>query len=85
MMATSGTMVHNPIIYKSCPTIRPRIKLAALICHVPFVLIVNNDCRCNRSPTSSSSPGAQAQLRLGGPGAFHHLLGELFSGSSGST
>src|ERR1700694_3369980 len=40
MMATSGTMVHNAILYKKLPYDPAKdLTLAALICHVPFVLV----------------------------------------------
>jgi tripartite-type tricarboxylate transporter receptor subunit TctC len=42
MMATSGTMAMNPTLYKKLPYEPGRdLVLAALICNVPFVLVVN--------------------------------------------
>jgi tripartite-type tricarboxylate transporter receptor subunit TctC len=42
MMATSGTMAMNPTLYKKLPYEPGKdLVLAALICNVPFVLVVN--------------------------------------------
>src|SRR5258705_12440271 len=42
MMATSGTMAMNPTLYKKLPYEPGKdLILAALICNVPFVLVVN--------------------------------------------
>jgi tripartite-type tricarboxylate transporter receptor subunit TctC len=80
MMATSGTMVHNAIIYKKLPYDPAKdLKLAALICHVPFVLVVNNDLPV-KSVADLVKLAKERRLSFGsgGPGAFHHLMGELF-------
>jgi tripartite-type tricarboxylate transporter receptor subunit TctC len=80
MMATSGTMVHNPIIYKKLPYDPAKdLKLAALICHVPFVLVVNNDLPVHSvADLLKLAKERKLSYGSGGPGAFHHLLGELF-------
>jgi tripartite-type tricarboxylate transporter receptor subunit TctC len=86
MMATSGTMAMNPTLYKSLPYSPGKdLVLAALICDVPFVLVVNNELPvksvadlvklANTRPLSYGS---------GGVGAFHHLLGELFNRQFGT-
>lgn len=80
MMATSGTMVHNAIIYKKLPYDPAKdLKLAALICHVPFVLVVNNDLPVQSvADLLKLAKDRKLSYGSGGPGAFHHLLGELF-------
>jgi tripartite-type tricarboxylate transporter receptor subunit TctC len=85
MMATSGTMVHNPIIYKKLPYDPAKdLKLAGLICHVPFVLVVNNDLPV-QSVADLLKLAKERKLSYGsgGAGAFHHLLGELFKSQFG--
>jgi tripartite-type tricarboxylate transporter receptor subunit TctC len=85
MMATSGTMAHNPTIYKKLPYDPAKdLKLAALICHVPFVLVVNNDLPV-RSVADLLKLAKERKLSYGsgGAGAFHHLLGELFKAQFG--
>jgi tripartite-type tricarboxylate transporter receptor subunit TctC len=86
MMATSGTMAMNPTLYKHLPYAPGKdLVLAALICHVPFVLLVNNDLPVKSvadlvklAKTKPLSYGS------GGVGAFHHLLGELFNTQFGT-
>ncbi len=80
MMATSGTMVHNPIIYKKLSYDPAKdLKLAALICHVPFVLVVNNDLPVHSvADLLKLAKERRLSYGSGGAGAFHHLLGELF-------
>ena len=52
MMATSGTMAMNPTLYKKLPYEPGNdLLLAALVCNVPFALVVNTTYRSNRSPT----------------------------------
>jgi tripartite-type tricarboxylate transporter receptor subunit TctC len=80
MMATSGTMVHNAILYKKLPYDPANdLKLAALICDVPFVLVVNNDLPV-KSVADLVKLAKERKLSFGsgGAGAFHHLMGELF-------
>jgi len=85
MMATSGTMAKNQTLYKKL-SYRPNrdLVLVALICHVPFVLVVNPAL-----PVHSVADLVKlAQERplsygSGGAGAFHHLMGELFKTSLG--
>jgi tripartite-type tricarboxylate transporter receptor subunit TctC len=85
MMATSGTMVHNAIIHKKLPYDPPKdLKLAALVSHVPFVLVVNNDLPV-KSVADLLKLAKERKLSYGsgGAGAFHHLLGELFKSQFG--
>ena len=85
MMATSGTMVHNPIIYKKLSYDPAKdLKLAALICHVPFVLVVNNELPVHSvADLLKLAKERKLSYGSGGAGAFHHLLGELFKSQFG--
>jgi tripartite-type tricarboxylate transporter receptor subunit TctC len=85
MMATSGTMAMNPTLYKQLPYQPGKdLVLTALICHVPFVLLVNNDLPV-KSVTDLVKLAKERRLSYGsgGVGAFHHILGELFSAQFG--
>jgi tripartite-type tricarboxylate transporter receptor subunit TctC len=80
MMATSGTMAMNPTLYKHLPYAPGKdLKLAALICYVPFVLLVSNELPV-KSVADLVKLAKERPLSYGsgGVGAFHHLLGELF-------
>jgi tripartite-type tricarboxylate transporter receptor subunit TctC len=85
MMATSGTMAMNQTLYKKLPY-QPGhdLVLAALICHVPFVLVVNPALPI-RSIADLVALARQQPLSYGsgGAGAFHHLMGELFKTTLG--
>jgi len=86
MMATSGTMAMNPTLYKSLPYHPGQdLVLAALICHVPFVLLVNNDLPV-KSVADLVKLAKERPLSYGsgGVGAFHHILGELFNAQFGT-
>ncbi len=85
MMATSGTMAMNPTLYKKLPYEPGKdLVLAALICHVPFVLVVNNDLPV-KSVADLVKLAKERTLSYGsgGVGAFHHILGETFSSQFG--
>jgi tripartite-type tricarboxylate transporter receptor subunit TctC len=85
MMATSGTMAMNPTLYKALPYVPGKdLVLAALICHVPFALLVNNDLPV-KSVDDLVKLAKQRTLSYGsgGIGAFHHIMGELFSSHFG--
>jgi tripartite-type tricarboxylate transporter receptor subunit TctC len=80
MMATSGTMAMNPTLYKKLPYEPGKdLILAALICNVPFVLVVNPALPVH-SVADLVKLAKEKQLTYGsgGAGAFHHLMGELF-------
>jgi tripartite-type tricarboxylate transporter receptor subunit TctC len=86
MMATSGTMAMNQTLHKALPyTPGKDLVLAALICHVPFVLLVNNNLPV-KSVADLVKLAKQRPLSYGsgGVGAFHHLLGELFNTQFGT-
>jgi tripartite-type tricarboxylate transporter receptor subunit TctC len=81
MMATSGTMAMNPTLYKHLPYEPGKeLVLAALICQVPFALVVNNDLPV-KSVADLVKLAKERTLSYGsgGVGAFHHLMGELFN------
>jgi tripartite-type tricarboxylate transporter receptor subunit TctC len=80
MMATSGTMAMNPTLYKKLPYEPGKdLVLAALICNVPFVLVVNPALPVH-SVADLVKLARERPLSYGsgGAGAFHHLMGELF-------
>jgi tripartite-type tricarboxylate transporter receptor subunit TctC len=85
MQATSGTLAMNVTIYKNLPYDPAKeIVSVALVCSVPFALVVNPSL-----PVHSVADLIKlAKERLlsygsGGPGAFHHLNAELFSTAVG--
>jgi tripartite-type tricarboxylate transporter receptor subunit TctC len=85
MMATSGTMAMNPTLYKKLPYEPGKdLILAALICNVPFVLVVNPALPVH-SVADLVKLAKERQLTYGsgGAGAFHHLMGELFKSTMG--
>jgi tripartite-type tricarboxylate transporter receptor subunit TctC len=85
MMATSGTMAMNPTLYKKLPYEPGKdLILAALICQVPFVLVVNPDLPVH-SVAELVKLAKEKPLTYGsgGTGAFHHLMGELFKTTMG--
>jgi tripartite-type tricarboxylate transporter receptor subunit TctC len=85
MMATSGTMAMNQTLYKKLPY-QPGhdLILAALVCNVPFVLVVNPALPVH-SVADLVNLARQQPLNYGsgGAGAFHHLMGELFKTALG--
>src|SRR6266508_4877550 len=85
MMATSGTMAMNPTLYKKLPYDPGHdLILVALICNVPFVLVVNPALPVN-SVADLVKLAKERQLTYGsgGAGAFHHLMGELLKTTLG--
>jgi tripartite-type tricarboxylate transporter receptor subunit TctC len=85
MMATSGTMAMNPTLYKKLPYEPGKdLVLAALICNVPFVLVVNSALPVH-SVADLVKLAKEKPLTFGsgGAGAFHHLMGELFKTEMG--
>jgi tripartite-type tricarboxylate transporter receptor subunit TctC len=85
MMATSSTLAINPTLYKKLPY-EPGKDLipVAMICGVPFVLVVNPDLPIN-SVADLVALAKQRPLSYGsgGTGAFHHLMGEYFKSTFG--
>ena len=85
MMATSGTMAMNPTLYKALPYAPGKdLVLAALICDVAFALVVNPDLPV-KSVADLVKLAKERTLSYGsgGVGAFHHIMGELFSAQFG--
>jgi tripartite-type tricarboxylate transporter receptor subunit TctC len=80
MMATSGTMAMNPTLYKKLPYEPGKdLVLAALICNVPFVLVVNPELPVHSvADLVKLAKERPLSYGSGGAGAFHHLMGELF-------
>ena len=80
MMATSGTMAMNTTLYKKLPYDPGKdLVLVALVCNVPFVLVVNPALPVNSVADLVKLAKAQPlSYGSGGAGAFHHLMGELF-------
>ncbi len=85
MMATSGTMAMNPTLYKKLPYEPGKdLVLAALICHVPFALVVNPALPVHSvADLIKLAKERPLSYGSGGAGAFHHLLGELFKTTVG--
>jgi tripartite-type tricarboxylate transporter receptor subunit TctC len=85
MMATSGTMAMNQTLYRKLPY-QPGhdLVLVALICHVPFVLVVNPALPIHSVADLVTLARKQPlSYGSGGAGAFHHLMGELFKTTLG--
>src|SRR5215468_2786542 len=85
MMATSSTMAINVTLYKQLPYNPGKdLALSALICSVPFVLVVNPDLPVNSvADLVKLAKERPLSYGSGGPGAFHHLMGELFKTTMG--
>jgi tripartite-type tricarboxylate transporter receptor subunit TctC len=85
MMATSSTMAINVTLYKQLPYDPGKdLSLAALICGVPFVLAVNPSLPVNSvADLVKLAKERPLSYGSGGPGAFHHLMGELLKTTFG--
>ena len=70
----------NPTLYKKLPYDPGKdLILAALICNVPFVLVVNPSLPVHSVADLVKLAKEQPlSYGSGGAGAFHHLMGELF-------
>jgi tripartite-type tricarboxylate transporter receptor subunit TctC len=85
MMATSSTLAINISLYKKLPYDPGKDLIpVALICSVPFVLVVNPALPVT-SVADLLKLAREKPLSYGsgGAGAFHHLMGELFKTSFG--
>jgi tripartite-type tricarboxylate transporter receptor subunit TctC len=85
MQATSATLAMNVSIYKNLPYDPAReIVSVALICSIPFALVVNASLPVH-SVADLVKLAKQRPLSYGsaGPGTFHHLSAELFSTAVG--
>src|SRR5262249_11649607 len=85
MMATSGTMAMNATLYKKLPYDPGKdLVLVALVCNVPFVLVVNPALPVNSvADLVKLAKAHPLSYGSGGAGAFHHLMGELFKTTLG--
>src|SRR5262249_54042875 len=85
MMATSGTMAMNTTLYKKLPYDPGKdLVLVALVCNVPFVLVVNPALPVNSVPDLVKLAKEQPRsYGSRGAGAFHHLLGGLLETTLG--
>ncbi len=85
MMATSTTLAINATLYKKLPYEPGKdLVMAAMICTVPFVLVVTPSLPVNSvADIVKLSKERPLSYGSGGPGAFHHLMGELFKSTLG--
>jgi tripartite-type tricarboxylate transporter receptor subunit TctC len=85
MMATSSTLAINASLYKKLPYEPGKdLIMAALICNVPFVLVVNPDLPVHSvADLVRLAKEKPLSFGSGGAGAFHHLMGELFKTTMG--
>jgi tripartite-type tricarboxylate transporter receptor subunit TctC len=87
MMATSSTLAINVTLYKQLPYDPGKdLVLAAVICNVPFVLVVDPSLPVN-SVADLIKLARERPLSYGsgGAGSFHHLMAELFKATTGVT
>jgi tripartite-type tricarboxylate transporter receptor subunit TctC len=85
MMATSSTLAINVTLYKQLPYEPGKdLVAAALVCGVPFVLVVDPSLPVN-SVNDLIKLARERPLSYGsgGAGAFHHLMAELFKATTG--
>jgi tripartite-type tricarboxylate transporter receptor subunit TctC len=85
MMATSSTLAINVTLYKQLPYDPGKdLVAAALICSVPFVLVVDSSLPVN-SVNDLIKLARERPLSYGsgGAGSFHHLMAELFKATTG--
>src|SRR5262245_5089166 len=85
MMATSSTMAINVTLYKQLPYDPGKdLVLAAVICNVPFVLVVDPSLPVN-SVADLIRLARERPLSYGsgGAGSFHHLMAERFKATTG--
>ena len=87
LMATSSAMAINPTLYKKIAYDPVRdFQPIAMMAHLPFILIVNNDLPVKNLAEfityAKANPG-KLSYGSGGVGASHHLYGELFNSLAG--
>ena len=85
MMATSSTMAINVTLYKQLPYDPGKdLVVAGVICSVPFALVVDPSLPVH-SVDDLIKLARERPLSYGsgGPGSFHHLMGELFKATTG--
>jgi tripartite-type tricarboxylate transporter receptor subunit TctC len=85
MMTTSSTLAINVTLYKQLPyDPRKDLVIAALICSLPFALVVDPSLPVN-SVNDLIRLARERPLSYGsgGAGSFHHLMAELFKATTG--
>jgi len=85
MMATSSTLAINVTLYKQLPyDPRKDLVIAALICSVPFALVVDPSLPVNNvNDLIKLARERPLSYGSGGAGSFHHLMAELFKATTG--
>ena len=87
LIATSSAMAINPTLYRkiSYDPVKD-FQPIAMLAHLPFILVVNNDLRVKSVAEliryAKENPG-KLSFGSGGVGASHHLYGELFKTATG--
>jgi tripartite-type tricarboxylate transporter receptor subunit TctC len=87
LMATSSAMAINPTLYKKIAYDPVKdFQPIAMMAHLPFILLVNNDVPVKTLAEfityAKANPG-KLSYGSGGVGASHHLYGELFKSLTG--
>jgi len=87
LMATSSAMAVNPTLYKKIAYDPVKdFQPIAMMAHLPFILLVNNDVPVKTLAEfityAKANPG-KLSYGSGGVGASHHLYGELFKSLTG--
>jgi tripartite-type tricarboxylate transporter receptor subunit TctC len=87
LMATSSAMGVNPTLYKKIAYDPVKdFQPIAMMAHLPFILVVNNDLPVKNLAEfikyAKANPG-KLNYGSGGVGASHHLYGEMFNSLAG--
>lgn len=87
LMATSSAMGVNPTLYKKIAYDPVKdFQPIAMMAHLPFILVVNNDLPAKNLAEfiqyAKANPG-KLSYGSGGVGASHHLYGEMFNSLAG--
>ena len=87
LMATSSAMGVNPTLYKKIAYDPVKdFQPIAMMAHLPFILVVNNDLPVKNVAEfvayAKANPG-KLSYGSGGVGASHHLYGEMFNSLAG--
>ena len=87
LMATSSAMAINPTLYKKIAYDPVKdFQPIAMMAHLPFILLVNNDLPVKNLAEfieyAKANPG-KLSYGSGGVGASHHLYGEMFNSLAG--
>ena len=87
LMATSSAMAINPTLYKKIAYDPVKdFQPIAMMAHLPFILVVNNDLPVKNLAEfiayAKANPG-KLSYGSGGVGASHHLYGEMFKSLAG--